>query len=257
MVQDFDEKGILGLQAQEFCNEISIKYKDWFDLCSDINSFAQKSKYELVVHNMDGQEVISVCLFLRILNGFQACVILSKYGLVGEGEVLLRSLFEALFIMKACINDEDFMREYVKSDEVKQLKLMKAAYKHDAPIFLETRKYASMGRMKELQQKKDQKVIKELNVFEVAEKAGLGILYDSAYRMLSDSVHCGPKSLEGYIAGTDDAGRVKSLTVMPIKAELENVFINAVQVMFYALDFIFEFFQIDKKSEMEPFDLRF
>lgn len=73
----------------------------------------------------------------------------------------------------------------------------------------------------------------------------------------SDSVHCGPESSEGYIAGTDDAGRVKSLTVMPIKAELENVFINAVQVMFYALDFIFEFFQIDKKSEMEPFDLRF
>lgn len=27
--------------------------------------------------------------------------------------------------------------------------------------------------------------------------------------------------------------------------------------MFYALGFIFEFFQIDKKNEMEPLDLRF
>jgi hypothetical protein len=257
LAQDFDEKGFLGLQAQEFCAEISKRYREWFDLCSDINSFGQKSKYEMNIHNMDGQEVISVCLFLKILNGFQACLILAKYGLVAEAEVLLRSLFEALFIMKACINDEDFTREYVKSDEAKQLKLMKAAYKHDAPIFLETRKYASIGRMKELQEKKDRKEIKELNVFDVAEKAGLGILYDSAYRLLSDSVHCGPKSLEDYIAGTDDVGRVKSLTVMPIKAELENVFINAAQVMFYALGFIFEFFQIDKKNEMEPLDLRF
>ena len=193
---------------------------------------------------------------LRILNGFQSCLILARYGLVSEAEVLLRSAFEGLFIMKAYVKDEDFMREYIKSDEVKQLKLMKATYKHDASIFLETRRYATPERMKKLEEKKAQKEIKELNVSDVAEKAGLQVLYDSAYRLLSDSVHCGPKSLEEYIR-TDHTGRVKNVGVIPLKAELESVFINAVQVMFFTLDCIFEFFKIDKKSEFEALDFRF
>jgi hypothetical protein len=104
-------------------------------------------------------------------------------------------MFEALFIMKACMKDEDFMREYVKSGQVQQLRLMNAAFKHDADIFAETRKYASKKKIEELLNKKKRKEIKELNISEVAEKAGLGLLYDSAYRLLSDSVHCGPKSL--------------------------------------------------------------
>ena len=256
-MQDFDEKGFLGLQARDFALEISKKHKDWFDLCSDINSFAQRSKYELVFHNMDGQEVISVCLFLRILNGFQACMILAGWGLVVEGEVLLRSMFEALFIMKACMKDEDFMREYVKSGQVQQLRLMNAAFKHDADIFAETRKYASQKKIEELRNKKKRKEIKELNISEVAEKAGLGLLYDSAYRLLSDSVHCGPKSLENYIKGTDKAGRINTPNVIPIDVELNPVFMNAIQVMFFTLDAIFEYFKIDKKKEMEALDLRF
>lgn len=256
MVEDFDDNGFLGLQAEDISKDILKKYNEWFDLCFDINSFVQKVKYDLTIHSMDGQEVISTCLFLKILNGFQACLILGKYGLVSEAEVLLRSLLEALFIMKACMNDEDFMREYVKSDEVKQLKLMKSAYKHDAPVFMQTRKYATVERMKQLEEKKARKEIKELNVGDVAEKAGLKVLYDSAYRLLSDSVHCGPKSLEDYI-GTDDVGRVRSLSTMPLKAELEFVFINAVQIMMFTLDSIFTFFNVDKRTELESFDLRF
>ena len=64
MAEDFDDYGFLGLQAEEFSKGILKKYKEWFDLCFDINAFAQKAKYELVIHNMDGQEVISTCLFL-------------------------------------------------------------------------------------------------------------------------------------------------------------------------------------------------
>jgi hypothetical protein len=256
MHEDFDDYGFLGLQAEDFRREIERKYNEWFRLCLDINHIAQKAKYELVIHSLDGQEVISVCLFLKILNGFQGCLIQARYGLASEAEVLLRSSLEALFIMKACIKDEDFMREYIKSDEVKQLALMKAAYKHDAPVFTETRKYATSERMKELQERKERREIKEINVRRVAEKAELEVLYDSAYRLLSDSVHCGAKSLEKYITTTDDVGRVRNVGVIPPKAELETVFIIAAQIMIFALDSILTFFKVDKSKELESFDLR-
>lgn len=100
-------------------------------------------------------------------------------------------------------------------------------------------------------------LIKKLVLSEVAEKAGLGLLYDSAYRLLSDSVHCGPKSLEDYIKDTDEAGRIKSLNVIPIDVELNPVFMNAIQVIFFTLDAIFEYFNLDKKKEMEALDHRF
>lgn len=257
MAEDFNDYGFLGLQAEDFRRGIEKKYGEWFRLCFDINHFAQRAKYELEIHNMDGQEVISACLFLKILNGFQGCLILSRYGLLSEAEVLLRSSLEALFIMKACMNDEDFMREYIKSDEVKQLNIMKAAYKHDATVFMETRKYATTERMRGLQRKKDRKEIKEINVSRVAEKAGLELLYDSAYRLLSDSVHCGPKSLEEYMGVVDDTGKVRSIGIMPTKAELDTVFISAVQIMLFTFDSIFNFFKLDKNSEVESFGKRF
>jgi len=48
LVEDFDECGFLGIQAESFREGIVRRYGKWFDLCHDINSFAQKAKFELV-----------------------------------------------------------------------------------------------------------------------------------------------------------------------------------------------------------------
>lgn len=255
-MEDFDERGFLGIQAESFREGILKKYGEWFDLYHEINSFAQKAKFELVIHNMDGQEVICSCLYLRILDGFQSCLILARYGLVLEAEVLARSILEGLFIMRACINDEGFLREYLKSDELRRLSIMKASRKYSEWVFQATREIATEENIRELEEKRKNKEIKEVNKREASKKAGLEYLYDSIYQLLSDSVHCTARSLEDFV-GTDKAGRIKRISMLPLDIKLDMVFIAAGQVMFLAMESIFKLFDLEKQKELQPLGLRF
>lgn len=255
MAEDVDDYGFLELQAEDFSKDILRKYKEWFGYCYELNSFCQRAKFEIEIHNRDGQEVISCCLFLKILNGFQACLILSRYGLVLEAEVLVRSILEALFIMRACINDEDFMRDYVNSDKMRQLNIMKAAHRHTEWIFEATKEVATKERIEKLKEMKETGEIKALNIREISKKARLEPLYDSVYTLLSDSVHSGPKSVDGYVS-TDTAGNIR-ISMIPEKIELEIVFVTAVQTVLLALGGVFKLFEIDRREDLESFDSRF
>lgn len=255
-MEDFDERGFLGIQAESFRKEIVKKYGDWFDLCHEMNSFAQKVKFELVIHNRDGQEVICSSLFLRILNGFQSCLLLAGYGLVLEAEVLARSILEGLFIMRACINDEEFLRDYIKSDELRRLSIMKASYRHSEWVFQATREIATEEKIRELEEKKKTKEIKEVNKREASKKAGLEYLYDSVYQLLSNSVHCTTRSLEAFV-GTDKTGTIKRISALPYDIKLDMAFITAGQVMFLAMESLFKLFDLDKEKELQPLRLRF
>lgn len=158
--------------------------------------------------------------------------------------------------MKACINDDNFMKKYIKSDEIRRLNIMKASHRHDAWVFQATREFATEERIKELKDKKQRKEIFDLNVRDVAKKADLEILYDSAYQLLSDSVHCGPKSTGAYVKA-DESGKIRSISTIPEGGEIDFVFVTAFQVLVMALDSIFGFFNIDKKKELQSFNSSF
>ena len=117
---DFNEKGFLGTAIVEFSKSVEEHYAAFFEACSRINELAHAVKFELEVHNKDGQEVLAATLFLRLLNGFQATVILSRLGLVTEAKIVLRSALESLFILRLLCKDEKFLAEYVGSDEVRR-----------------------------------------------------------------------------------------------------------------------------------------
>lgn len=72
------ENGFLSEDAEAFAKEIEKAYEDFFQLCYDINKFAQITKFKFEVHNKDGQEVITACLFIRILEGYQSGILLIK-----------------------------------------------------------------------------------------------------------------------------------------------------------------------------------
>jgi hypothetical protein len=254
--EDFDEYGFLGVQAENFSKGIIESHKDWFDFCFELNAYAQKAKFELEIHNEDGKEVISSCLFIKILNGFQASLILGRFGLTLEAEVVLRSMLETLFLLKACIEDEDFMQEYIKSDDARRLKIMNVAHKYPDWIFKATRKYATEKRRRELREKVKSEGIIELKTWEMAKKAKLESLYDSVYRLLSDVVHSGPKSLGSYTE-VDETGKIKVIGVLPKDKDLDFVFVTAGEIMLLTLNSIFPLFSLDKKQEMEIFQLRF
>jgi hypothetical protein len=112
---DFNEKGFLGTAIDEFSKSVQIQYARFFQLSHQINELAHATKFELQVHNLDPQEYLAATLFLRLLNGFEATVILGTKGLLFEAKVVLRSVIETLFILKLLCKEEAFALEYLGS----------------------------------------------------------------------------------------------------------------------------------------------
>jgi hypothetical protein len=67
----FDENGFLSEDIETFSSTVQEKYKDYFTLCYDVNEFAEKVKFEFNIHNDNGQEIISSCIFLKILERYR------------------------------------------------------------------------------------------------------------------------------------------------------------------------------------------
>ena len=185
---DFNEKGFLGTVILNFARSVDVCYVQFFEASAKINELAQAVKFELKVHNKDGQEVLAASLFLRVLNGFQATVILSRLGLINDAKVVLRGALESLFILKLLCKDEKFLAEYVGSDEVRRLKWMNVASQNKSALFSEVRTYATLIVRQELEEKIKIKTNdwKELKAIDIARRAGLLEMYETDYRLLSE-----------------------------------------------------------------------
>ena len=105
---DFNEKGLLGTAIDAFSKSVQLQYARFFELSYQIDELAHATKFELQVHNRDPQEYLAATLFLRLLSGFEATVILGTKGLLFEAKVVLRSVIETLFILKLLCQEEAF-----------------------------------------------------------------------------------------------------------------------------------------------------
>ena len=105
-IMSFDTEGFLGNQASEIIKENYESHKDIFELCEEINLYAQSVKDDFKIYQDDMQGILATTLFSKILNTFQAVVILYKYGLNSQSKMLTRVELESLFTLKSTIKDK-------------------------------------------------------------------------------------------------------------------------------------------------------
>jgi hypothetical protein len=248
----FEKEGFLSQEAEEYKSKVINDNQGLFHLCFELNTLAHGFKYDLQVHNQDAQEMILGCLLIRLLNNFQGIVILTNYGLVIEAKILLRSMLETLFILKICCEDKDFINKYIKSDQVYRYKLLNIPENNPDRIFDALREYATKDIKKQVKENIKVDNIKEFEIYELAEKAGLKSHYDSAYRLLCNTSHSGVRSLEEYLV-LDEKREVQILNSGPIEKDFDLVLITAMDNLCLGLHCIFYFFKIDKRSIVDEF----
>jgi hypothetical protein len=193
---DFNERGFLGTAVLEFVSHVEKKYSELFELCYRANELAQAVKHDFKVNNADGQQVLVVTIFVRILNGFQSVVLLARMGLGTDAQVVARGALEALFVLKLLCEDKDFVSEYVKSDKANQLKLFRVAAVSKSPNLSEVRKVATPEAIAKLAKEVDDQNCRAINVEETARRGKLDHLYETEYRLLSLETHASPRAME-------------------------------------------------------------
>jgi len=250
---DFNEEGFLGTAISDFTKAVESRYSDFFDACNKINKLAQGLKFELQIHNKDGREVLVATLFLRILNAYQAIILVTKLGLIVEAKVVLRSAIESLFILRLLSQDRKFLTEYVGSDEVRRLKWMNVALDSKSTLFDKLRDHATSALREELKGKIDKNQWKELKTIDVASRAGLKEMYDTDYRLLSEEVHTLPISME-YLLGADEDGDIRTFEWGPTDKGIDYVLFTAIRVLFISLVALAELFELNKAEDLRSID---
>ena len=197
------------------------------------------------VHDHVDQEVLAAATFLRILQGFQATVILAKFGLVLDSQVVLRGVLESLFILKLICEETAFVSEYVGSDSVQRLKWMNIAHQSKNPNFDSLRNYATPEVREKLRQEIAKHDWKELKVEEIARRAGLSHVYDTDYRILSAAVHTLPRVIES-MTSFDDTGGVTGFNSGPSDEGLDYVLFTAQRTLFMALVAVAKLFGLNR-----------
>jgi len=254
MTQDFDERGYLGEEAVTFKQVAREKHRVYFDLFEALNSFSQDKQLLIEANNQDGQQVLSLNIFIRILNGAQAVYILVGYGLAQEGQIILRSLLEGLIVLAKVISDPGFVSVYINEDELDRLKLMEAAAKHDHPVFDELKKDIDPGKILALRKHLKAQGVRRLNLADLAKQVGLGPYYDSVYRLLSPGVHFRVRSLEDYM-GLDDEDEITKVEWGPQYQDIPIILGSAMDILVRGWGAVDDLFKLglggDIKSYLE------
>jgi hypothetical protein len=250
---DFNEKGFLGKAILEFSDAVEKSYPDFFDACYRMNELAQETKFDFHISTGEGQEVIAACLFMRVLQDFQAVVILARLGLMIDAKIVLRAMLEVVFLLKLACEDKEFVAEYTRTSEAQRLKWMNVAHESKDPVFQSIRAYAAPERMKALRDENDKYGVKDLRIEDVARRANLHHWYNNDYRLLSAEVHAFPRSLEHYIS-TNQKGEITDLPWEPSDAGLPYVLFVAARTLFGALVYTTELFKVDLKTQLEKID---
>lgn len=252
MTQDFNERGYLGEEAFTFKQVAREKHRPYFDLFEELNSFSQAKKFLIEADNQNGQQVLSMNIFIRILNGAQGVYILCGYGLAQEGQIVLRSLLEGLIILAKIVSDPSFVSIYVLEDEIDRLKLMEAAEKHEHPVFVELKDHIDPEKIVALRKRRKDQEIRRLVLADLAKEVGLGPYYDSVYRLLSPGVHFRVRSLEDYV-GLDDEGEITKVEWGPRYEDIPIIFGTAMDILMRGWGVISNLFQLNLSGDIETY----
>ena len=155
--------------------------------------------------NKEKQQVISLVLFVRLIEIFESEVVLAANGIREEQRSLFRIFLDAYFLLGNCCRYPNFFSAYFRSDDCERIKLLRAASKYnDDDMFAKLNEFAANGVTNTIEEKVRQESIQAFNSYAYAKNVGCEKIYDSMYRVCSASVHTAPRCLQDYVEnGTD------------------------------------------------------
>ena len=222
----FEKHGFLGQQARENTENIRKRHDRLFNLVDEVNEYTHEAIVEVNIDPQDMHQCLVGSLFAKMVQSFQALVILAQYGLESDSNIILRALFDDIFLFGSIIEDKEFAERYIEHERVLQLKLTNAAINNAKDLRFGKKMMRRLTDRKaelekEIKAAKDDKKGKRppgddkmFSSERLAKKAGLNAMYQSGYRILSNDVHTSPVSVEAFL-NIENGQRIKSIRLGP------------------------------------------
>lgn len=219
---EFDSNGFLTPRIYEFEAGLEESYGDFLSRARRINCDCHELLFEADVRNRDLQHLIIVALFLRVLEHYQATIILLSKGLIGPSKSSLRSLLEATFITRNVALGDEATTAYINTDLVERKKQINKALNNDYDNFRELRDEITQEIVSNIDDKIEHHRAKKLSIEEQSKRAGMHDWYTTLYSHLSQSAHTSVRELESYLI-RDESGEVQSFRYAPGLKEVPHL----------------------------------
>ncbi|RXZ80414.1 hypothetical protein EBB07_18850 [Paenibacillaceae bacterium] len=251
----FDEAGFLGDQIVEWARENYHKHKFVFDVGFELNKYAYVLRNSLTINSENGQQVISSTLFSRIHNGFQTTLVLYKMGLETEAKVILRTILEASFILKAVTNNEEEVVNFINTDKRKQKQLLEIILEKDNfNIYKDLKSSLNKEQLEQLKQEIKEEDIKDVKVYEWANRADMAVFYAFVYRILSSDVHTDIRVLEKYLVLDEEKQNVIGIDSLPNHVDIVRSLFTAYSIMIISLNCLNELFELQQDNILQAYE---
>jgi Family of unknown function (DUF5677) len=196
MAIQITDNGFLDSNSSEVALHTNLVHREVLSYCKRLNNLAHRSLFSAKFSIDDSQQFLLAALMHKAMTAYQAIILLAERGMPSESQVVLRTLLEITFRIVAIAKNSEVGEAYIQQDEtnrkkfINKLKLLEKS----RPIDIVDCELDSM--LKTVSQGIKDKNIKELNTAWFAEKANLLDFYNSAYAVLSNSVHVNVRHLE-------------------------------------------------------------
>lgn len=251
-----DERGFLSPEIENYRGRIRVKNAPYFKLIEDLNQFCQQTKYQLKIHNRDGQEVFAGCLLIKLLNDVQAVVVLFEKGLALQGRSIVRVAIESLIVLGKNCDSGEFFQEYITIGEAERLKLVRSIKDHPTKVFDDIKPELTEELIKQIQERIGEEGSKK-NIEQWSKDVKLHHLYAGAYRLYSQEVHSIPRALNEYLM-LNQEGEIIGFEWGPKEDEdLRAELLETGRYLIYGMSFINELFSLNIGEKLQSFDNRY
>jgi len=246
-MSSIEKSGFLSNQISQWIEKHRGENKLCFELCEKINEFSHSTMCDMVIHNMYLPEIIVSSLYVRAMSNFQGIVIMAERGMINEAKVLLRCLLECMFAIVAIDKDKNIVKQFVLEDLLQRRDYLKAYKRNRDKGIAQSGGAPSKEKIDKLLKEINNQIkinsVKKMTTRDLAEKAGFITTYDSAYKLLSGTIHVNTRDLEQYLK-INEIGEIKKILWGPDTKEIDFILFNAAESMIFVLNAISRLFSI-------------
>jgi len=246
-VNTIETDGYLSNQITYWIKKNRNQNSKWFNLCKEINRFSHTTMFKMIVHNKCKLELMVALLYIRSMSNFQGVIIMAERGMVNEAKTLLRCLMECGFAVVAIDKDKTIVDRLILDDRIQQLEKLKAIKRNIENGVPLPKDAFSIDEIKTLIRNVKSEIkksnIKKFTTRDLAKIAGLIKTYDSAYKVLSSTIHVNVRDLEQYLE-LNEKGEIKQLLSGPDVKEIGMILLAASEIILTMLESISNIFSL-------------
>ncbi len=195
-----DKEGFLSGEIHKSIAYYREKHKEIFDISHVLNR-----ECVLLINNSkidweNQSRLVIQALFLKVLEKYQAIIILLERGMTSSAKVLARAIFETTFIIVALTKDPGLLKNYIDQHHDRYKKALKSALQFKSSALKKAMKEIDVE--KRYLEKKAELKDKELEILAPktwAKLAGLDDFYNLYYVKYSNATHSNISALDDHV----------------------------------------------------------